>query len=64
MASKKNENANRHHGGPGSSHQRDDLPDPVGEADSERRPRKSKVSGGGGESDSHHTHDPRLKGET
>ena len=23
----------------------------------------SRVSGGGGEHDSHHTHDPRLKGE-
>ena len=64
--SKKNPAANRHHGGPGSSHQRPDLPDPTeqrgpepGEPTSGPR---SRVSGGGGEQDSHHTHQPREKG--
>ena len=66
--SDKTDTANRHHGGPGSSHQRPDLPDPT----EERGPqpgqptngRQSDVSGGGGVRDSHHTHDPRDKGET
>lgn len=65
MASKKNPAANRHHGGPGSSHQREDLPDPTlsrGASDEDKPVRQSKVSGGGGERDSHHTHDPELKG--
>jgi hypothetical protein len=47
---------------------RPDLPDPT----QDRKPvpgtptngPKSKVSGGGGERDSHHTHNPRLKGAT
>jgi hypothetical protein len=63
--SKKIEEANRHHGGPGSAHQRPDLPDPTenrgpkpGEPTSTRH---SKVSGGGGEQDLHHTRDPRTK---
>jgi len=64
---------NRHHGGPGSSHQRADLPDPTqprasqeGETTEQARTnvQKSKISGGGGERDSHHTHDPEMKGET
>lgn len=55
--------ADRHHGGPGSSHQRPDLPDPTkdrgpepGEATSGST---SKVAGGGGERDRHHAHDPK-----
>lgn len=64
--SKKTEAANRHHGGPGSSHQRPDLPDPTrddGPAPGQpTNGRDSDVSGGGGVRDSHHTHDPRTKG--
>ncbi|MDB5570444.1 MAG: hypothetical protein JWN93_1627 [Hyphomicrobiales bacterium] len=55
----------RHHGGPGSSHQREDLPDPTqrpeGAGDDQTPKRRSRISGGGGEPDRHHTHDPRLK---
>jgi hypothetical protein len=59
--SKKTAAADRHQGGPGSSHQREDRPDPAehsklqhGEATSGST---SKVSGGGGERDRHHGHD-------
>lgn len=55
----------KRHGGPGSSHQRPDLPDPTtgkGQPGDEQQPKsRSRVSGGGGEPDRHHTHDPRLK---
>jgi hypothetical protein len=64
--SKKTDAADRHHGGPGSSHQRPDLPDPTagrGPAPGQpTNPTRSRVSGGGGEQDRHHTHDPRRKG--
>jgi hypothetical protein len=64
--SQKTDAANRHHGGPGSSHQRPDLPDPTEgrgpEGISTNGPR-SAVSGGGGEQDRHHTHDPMQKGK-
>ena len=64
--SKKNPAANRHHGGPGSSHQRSDRPDPTearkGARGTPDNGPKSRVSGGGGERDSHHSHDPRMKG--
>lgn len=66
MTSKKIPATNRHHGGPGSSHQRPDLPDPAERrtaSDEDSPERHSKVSGGGGERDSHHTHDPELKGD-
>lgn len=52
-------------GGPGASHEDRTKPQPE-----KREPRppgtptndaQSHVSGGGGELDSHHTHDPRLK---
>jgi hypothetical protein len=64
--SKKIGETNRHHGGPGSSHQREDRPDPT----KARGPvpgtptntPQSDVSGGGGVRDSHHTHEPRQKG--
>lgn len=60
------DHTNRHHGGPGSSHQRPDRPDPT-EArkpppDAPTNPDRSRVSGGGGEQDRHHTHDPGRKG--
>lgn len=62
----KTEAANRHHGGPGSSHQRPDLPDPTEgrgpEPGAPTNTDKSDVSGGGGVRDSHHTHDPARKG--
>ena len=64
--SKKTDAANRHHGGPGSSHQRPDLPDPTeNRGPTPGEPTNgpdSDVSGGGGLRDSHHTHDPKTKG--
>ena len=53
-------------GGPGAAHENAKRPDKV----PQRRPRPEEtkstrhtgISGGGGERDSHHTHDPRLKG--
>jgi hypothetical protein len=63
--STKSPETDRHHGGPGSSHQREDLPDPTkrqeGEGDEQTPKHRSRISGGGGEPDRHHTHDPRLK---
>ena len=51
------------HGGPGAS--REDATEPLRvqkpSPDSDRR-RHSNVSGGGGERDEHHTHDPEQKG--
>lgn len=63
---RKNPNAARI-GGPGASHEnakhpeksRDQRPHPT----DLKSTRKSGVSGGGGEPDSHHTHDPRGKGD-
>ena len=64
--SKKISETNRHHGGPGSSHQRQDRPDPTkgrGPAPGEpTNTTQSDVSGGGGIRDTHHTHQPQLKG--
>ena len=61
-------NNDRHGGGPGSSHQggshghahnpRDDQGPQPNEPTNTTR---SKVSGGGGERDRHHTHDPKTK---
>jgi hypothetical protein len=50
-------------GGPGASHENAKAPLEVKkpQADDPQRTR-SKVSGGGGEADSHHTHDPEKKG--
>ncbi|ARO27771.1 hypothetical protein CO659_02435 [Rhizobium sp. S9] len=49
-------------GGPGASHENAkaplEIPKPAAEPD---RRTKSKVSGGGGEHDRHHTHDAREK---
>lgn len=62
--SSKTPRSNRHHGGPGSSHQRSDRPNPTVEAKplpgQPTNPGKSKVSGGG-ERDTHHAHDPGGK---
>lgn len=50
-------------GGPGSSHENAKAPLEVRKPPSESDLRsKSKVSGGGGERDSHHTHDAEKKG--
>jgi len=51
-------------GGPGASHENRQHPEkskahPPGDANYER----SAISGGGGEYDAHHTHDPSLKGK-
>jgi hypothetical protein len=64
----------RSHGGPGSSHENPDKPAPaVQRSDSgghsnhppapgePTNPNRSERSGGGGERDKHHTHDPRTK---
>jgi len=63
--SKKTEHANQHHGGPGSAHQRPDLPDPTEvrgpKPDEPTSSRHSRVGTGGGERDLHHTHDPKTK---
>jgi hypothetical protein len=50
-------------GGPGASHENAKAPleVPKGQPDSDNRSR-SDVSGGGGEKDSHHTHEPKQKG--
>lgn len=50
-------------GGPGASHENAKEPLKVKKppADSDRRS-QSRVSGGGGERDSHHTHDAEKKG--
>ena len=54
-------------GGPGASHENRQEPERsqfrgVPPAD-EQSPQRSHVSGGGGEADSHHTHDPLRKGK-
>ena len=58
--------ANRHHGGPGSSQQAPDRPDPTeGRGPQTGAPTnttRSNVSGGGGERARHHTHEAGRKG--
>ncbi len=54
--------ANRH-GGPGAAHENAKTPAPSQKQSPDTGNRMhSKVSGGGGEGDRHHTHDPALKG--
>ena len=51
------------HGGPGASHE--DATKPAhAPKPAPRHSGRSQVSGGGGEQDTHHTHDPESKGET
>lgn len=53
------------HGGPGASHENAKQPAPEKPRGSPTQPdhgERSRVSGGGGEHDSHHTRDPRTKG--
>lgn len=61
----KNPAADRHHGGPGSSEQNTEEPEPAPETrpnpDEPPNKERSRVSGGGGERDIHHTHDPAHK---
>lgn len=63
--SKKTEAAHRW-GGPGASEEDATEPRPTekGQPKLETKNRRSAVSGGGGERDSHHTHDPEMKGDT
>ena len=51
-------------GGPGASHENAQAPLEIKKPppDSDRR-KHSKISGGGGERDLHHTHDPVEKGK-
>jgi len=49
-------------GGPGASHENAKAPLDVKKPAPAGRRTHSKVSGGGGERDSHHTHDPKRKG--
>ena len=63
--SKKTEAADRY-GGPGSSHQDRAHPRPQSHETGPRpgeptNTAKSRISGGGGERDIHHTHDPATK---
>ena len=61
----KNDGADRTHGGPGSSHQDASKPSAPGHDGAEpgepTNPNRSRVSGGGGERDRHHTHNPATK---
>ena len=55
----------RSRGGPGSSHQDASEPNPPEHREPRpgqpTNPNRSRVSGGGGERDKHHTHDPKTK---
>jgi hypothetical protein len=63
---RKNPNAERF-GGPGSSQQDRNHPEKTEKKNDAPAPgsatsgRSSKISGGGGERDKHHSHDPRFK---
>ena len=63
MSTSKKHPASIRHGGPGAAHENAKEPTPIDKppADADTRQR-SRISGGGGESDSHHTHAPNLKG--
>ncbi|TKB72228.1 MAG: hypothetical protein E5W81_17280 [Mesorhizobium sp.] len=65
MSTSKKTPASIRQGGPGAAHENAKNPLSVEKppAESDRRSH-SKVSGGGGERDSHHTHDPEKKGDT
>lgn len=63
MSSSSKIKASIRQGGPGASHENAKAPLEIKKppADDEPRPR-SRISGGGGERDKHHTHAPELKG--
>jgi len=51
-------------GGPGASHEDHQHPEKsIHSAKKKKTDSKSDVSGGGGENDAHHTHNPSLKGK-
>jgi hypothetical protein len=51
-------------GGPGASHKNRQHPEKTSkQAELKQTDARSDVSGGGGENDAHHTHDPALKGK-
>ncbi|MBB2676964.1 UNVERIFIED_ORG: hypothetical protein M2312_000744 [Rhizobium esperanzae] len=62
MSTSKKSAATIRQGGPGASHENAkaplDIPKPAAEPDKRTQ---SKVSGGGGEHDRHHSHDPQRK---
>jgi hypothetical protein len=66
-SSQKTPKADRSHGGPGSSQQNATKPAPPrGTEPLPGQPtnsRHSQISGGGGERDNHHTHNPPEKGK-
>jgi hypothetical protein len=53
-------------GGPGASHENRKHPEKSRDRrvrpEDTKKPNHSKISGGGGERDTHHTHAPKLKG--
>jgi len=67
MPSDKISAADRSHGGPGSSHQDATEPAPPRQPNpppgAPTNSRHSHVSGGGGERDNHHSHNPAEKGK-
>jgi hypothetical protein len=66
--SRQTADTDRHQGGPGSSHQNADKPETHHPEEFKPTPGqstnadRSRVSGGGGEGDRHHTHNPATKG--
>ena len=62
MSTSKKTPASIRQGGPGASHENAKAPPEVKKPVIDDTPDKSNVSGGGGEQDRHHTHDPKLKG--
>lgn len=49
-------------GGPGAAHENAKAPLKADKPGPDAGHQHSRVSGGGGEADSHHTHDPDMKG--
>lgn len=63
MSTSKKTPASIRQGGPGASHENAKAPlDPKKPPAQPLNRSRSRVSGGGGERDSHHTHDPGMKG--
>ena len=49
-------------GGPGASHENAKKPLEIKKPPADEHHGRSRVSGGGGEADAHHSHDPERKG--
>jgi hypothetical protein len=63
MSTSKKTRASIRQGGPGAAHENAKAPLEIKKpAPNEDQRKRSTVSGGGGERDSHHTHDPERKG--